>query len=677
MRAPTGSARGRSALRNGRLWPVAVVVALLGTLTAACTTPTPTTPSAQQFCEFWDKVQTAPPTEDQAVLVKDDVVALAEDTTIRGQSCTDASAKVELDGAVLAEGTELPTEEGNPESLPVAAVTGDEIAPGAPVLENLSVQTLSAEIGMQGITLRGNVNVRLSGVTSTIGFVGTLSNLDNWSVSLSSSALTIPGITTTPVTFAGTLRVSNGVPSLSLSAQATSVKVGDVVVNQASINLTASPTVGVTAAVSGAIKVGPSTANGSIEVTFDKAGALVAARGDVSAHLVGTQAGGKKIDLQGTVTFEGNAQETAASFSGSGIVGDLIVNAAHGDLTLATNRATFVGVLDVAQGPNTVRFDGSIVWDGITAYTPFLNLQGAGSFSGTLNDGRVVSVTGTLDTTIVGGQLRTVVEGDFKVGTLRATGSAVVETNGSTTALLVSADLVDAGFAGRLEGAVVITDGLTELVDLDASVTGSVQLGDVTLQGATLQIDTTYGNPLDIRFAGALKVGNRADLNGSVKASFGPNGTLIALDGQMNGSLLLDSWGVLGFSGQVIASPEQVSLSGAGNIRVINFPLGIDFNGTFVSSRTTPSWKLHGSGRFRIASIEVASARLTLDQQAGMKATRVGFYFAIIGIPTYFEADFYMKPEGGCSKVDITGGSIIARPLLKLVLPGVIGCPVH
>ena len=40
-----------------------------------------------------------------------------------------------------------------------------------------------------------------------------------------------------------------------------------------------------------------------------------------------------------------------------------------------------------------------------------------------------------------------------------------------------------------------------------------------------------------------------------------------------------------------------------------------------------------------------------------MEATRAGFYFSIIGIPTYFEGNFFLKPEGGCSKVDITGGS--------------------
>ena len=42
-------------------------------------------------------------------------------------------------------------------SAQVAAVTGDEISAGQPVLENLSVQALSAEIGLYGITVRGNV----------------------------------------------------------------------------------------------------------------------------------------------------------------------------------------------------------------------------------------------------------------------------------------------------------------------------------------------------------------------------------------------------------------------------------------------------------------------------------------------------------------------------------------
>ena len=662
----------------GHMSAAALVLALIAGVTASCSTPAPPTPTANaQFCEFWDKVQDAPPAADNAVLVKNDLVALADDTSVIGQECTDSYARVALDGAVLAEGEEIPSEQGNAASEKIAAITGDEISAGAPVLDNLSIQALSAEIGATGITLRGNVVVRISGTTSTIGFVGTLADLNNWSIRLSSSALSIPGITSTPATFSGTLRSTNGVPALSLTAGVTTAKIGDVTVSGATVTVLASPATGVAATVAGSIKVGPSTASGTVDVKFDKAGALVSANADISAHLIGTMAGGKKIDLQGNVKLEGNATETVASFSGSGIVGDLVVNTASGSLTLATNKATFIGVLDVVQGPNFVRFNGSIVWDGSTAYTPFLTLEGGGEFSGTLNNGQQVSVAGTLETTIVGGQIRAVVTGNFKVGTLKASGSAIVETNGATTTLFVDADLVDAGFAAKLEGAVVITDGLAETVSLDATVNGSVTLGDATLTGASLHIGSTYGNPLELTFTGGLQVGSRANLNGTVAASIGPNGTLLSLTGQLNGSLQLDSWGVLNFSGGVVASPEQVTLSGSGAVSLINFPLGITFNGTFTSSLTNPSWSLNGSGKFRIASIEVASARLSLSQGVGMRATRVGFYFSIIGIPTYFEGDFYLKPGGGCNRVDITGGSFLAKPLLALVLPGVVGCPVN
>ncbi len=429
--------------------------------------------------------------------------------------------------------------------------------------------------------------------------------------------------------------------------------------------------------MSGSIKVGPSTANGTVHVVFDKAGALVSAKADISAHLVGTQAGGKKIDLTGTVKLEGNADETVVTFSGSGILADAVVNEANGELTLSTNKATFVGVIDIADGPNYLRFNGSIVWDGITAYTPFLTLEGGGEFSGTLNDGQTVTVAGNISTEIIGGQARTVVTGDFKVGVLQASGSAIVETNGATTALYVDADLVNAGFSASIQGAVVITDGLAEQVSLDASVDGTMTFGDVTLTGANLHISALYGSPLDLEFSGGLQVGSRANLNGSIAASFGPNGSLLSLDGQMNGSLNLDSWGIVNFSGTVIASPDQVTLSGSGGVTLVNFPAGITFNGTFTSSLTTPSWSLNGSGHFRIASIDVASARLNLSQGAGMKATRVGFYFTVLIFPSYFEADFYMLPSGGCSRVDVTGGSFLMRPLLRLALPGVVGCPVY
>ncbi len=670
--------------RSVRRVAAVVSVALLGGVLAACAPPAPSGPTPQErFCEFWDKVEQKAPTadpaalEDQAVLVKDTVVAQADQTEVLGNSCTDPTARIDLDGALLAEGTEVLEEQGTASTDKVAAITGEEIAAGEPVLENVQLTALSAEIGANGIVVRGNVAVRLSGTTSTIGFIGTLQNLDNWSVSLSSSSFSLPGITTSPLVFNGTLRVINGVPSLSLSAQASSVRIGDISVTGASLNVQASPSSGVQAAVAGTIKVGPSTVSGTVDVDFDRRGALVSANADISARLVGTQAGGKKIDLTGNVKIVGNAQETSITFSGAGILGDLVVNEANGSLVLATNKATFVGVVDVQQGANVVRFNGSIVWDGITAYTPFLTLQGAGEYSGTLEDGTEVSVAGTLDTTVVGGQVRAVVEGNFKVGNLRASGSAIVDINGPNTTLEIAAELTNAGFTGQLNGVVVISNGRAELVDLDAVVVGSVSFGDATLTGASFHVDSTYGNPLNIRFAGGLQVGSRANVNADVQAAIGPSGGLISLSGTVSGSLLLDSWGIANFDGSVVASSEQVTLTGSGRIATVNFPLGINFSGSFTSKLNEPTWSLSGSGNFRIASIQLASARLKLSQTAGMQATRAGFYFNILFIPTYLEADFYMRPEGGCSKVQLTGGSFLARPIAALILPGVVGCPVN
>ncbi|MEZ5311502.1 MAG: hypothetical protein R2735_13110 [Microthrixaceae bacterium] len=666
--------------RSVRLLAVALGMVLIG---ASCTPPdssggggNPTQPM-MNFCDFWDKVEATPPAVDNPVAVKEDVVALAANTNVVGDECTAAAAKVKLDGATLAEGEEIASEQNNPSSAKVAAVTGSEIGPGEPVLENVWLSALSAEISPYGITIRGNVNIKLSGVTSTIGFTGTLADLNNWSINLSSSNLQIPGITTTPVVFSGTLAMRSGVPSLTLKAMATSAKIGDVTISAATIDVFASPAAGLSAKVSGSIKVGPSTVTGAVDVAFDPAGALVSAKANLSAHLVGTQADGKKIDLQGTVTLDGNGTETVASFSASGTLGDMVINKANGSLHLETNRATFVGVLDVEQGTSYLRFNGSIVWDGITAYTPFLSLEGAGEISGTLNDGQQVSVAGSLTAEMIGGQLRSVVTGNFKIGTLKAAGTAIVETNGHTTTLEVDANLTDAGFAARLQGAVQITDGRTEMVNLDASITGTVNLGDATLTGANLSLRSSYGSPIDVKFSGGIKIGTRADLSGSIAASIGPNGTLLSLQGDVYGSLSLDSWGLINFNGSIIATVDQVTVSGSCCILLTNFPAGLTLNGSLTSSLTSPSWTLNGQARFRIGSLDIASARIKLSKSEGMQATRAGFYFRIIGIPTYFEGDFYLKPAGGCDKVVLTGGSFLARPLLKALLPDVIGCPVY
>lgn len=582
---------------------------------------------------------------------------------------------------MLAEGEERPAETPDEGQTPnsdeiVAAVTGDDIQADKVVLENVQLKSLSVEITPQGIKIRGNIAIRMSGTTSTIGFTGTLADLNNWSIAISSSNFTIPGITTTPVVFSGMLKVKNGKASLELSARATQVRVGDVTINQGEIDVVASQTDGVTAHVAGSVKVGPSSASGVVDVVFDRSGALVSANVQVDAHLVGTQTDGKLIDLQGSVTVDGTATKMAASFSGSGVVGDLVVNEANGEIVLETNKATFTGVLDVQQGDNVVRFRGSIVWDGSTAYVPYMNLEGDGEISGTLDNGQTFSVSGSIESEMIGGQLIAVVTGDFQIGTLKAHGDAQLTVAGHTTTLDLNASLTDAGFDATLYGAVQITDGRAELIQLDAAINGQMQLGDATLTGANMSIRSSYGSPLEVKFAGGIKVGNKADVNGSLAALIGPDGTLLSLQGDVYGSMTLDSWALINFSGSINATVDQVTVSGQGGIHLASFPLGLTLKGSLTSSLHTETWSLSGQAKVKIASIELASARLKLGHTDGMAATNAGFYFRIIGIPTYLEADFYLTPSGGCDHVKLTGGSFLARPIARATLPGVLGCSV-
>jgi hypothetical protein len=672
--APTGSVRAR-------LHELVVGLMALGLMGAGCTTPSPDgspISTQEQFCEFWDRISEAPPGPDEAVLVKEGVVALADDTHTSGDDCTDPAARVDLAGAVMAEGREIPSELGEPTSVPVAAVVGEEIAPGEPVLENVAVRNLSAEIGLHGITLRGAVEVTISRTVSTIGFVGTMQNLDNWSITLTSSTFTIPGITTTPAAFSGTLRMSGGVPSLALAASVTEAKIGDITIRNTTLALSASPVTGVTATVSGSLRVGPSTASGTVHLEFDRNGGLVIADADIGVRLVGAQSDGSRIDLHGELDLEGNSQETVASFSGSGVIGGFQVNHASGSIDMALDRATFNGVVDIAQGSTWVRLNASVVWDGQIAYTPLLTAEAGGEYSGTLQNGKNVAVEGIVSTTIVGGQIRTVITGEFELGTLRAAGSAVVDVNGRTTTFEVDADLVGAGFDAALSGVIVVTDGVAERVALDATTAGTARLGDVALSNAVMHIDSSYGSDLDIGFAGNITVGDTANLYGAVDAVFGPDGTLMSLQGQINnGSFMLDNWHMTGVQGTIQAGTETATVTGSGTVGFASNNVAIRFDGTLSSSLGDASWQLDGNGNVRVGSLDLANGRVRLSSDGGMELIRAGIYLKALGfINVYVEADVVLLPSGGCSRIELTGGGWAAKTAARNRLPDALGCPV-
>ncbi len=658
----------------------------MAVIAGACA-PTPTTtspPPSSAFCSLWNSEPTAPPAADNPVLVQTDVVATAAVASRTGTSCSDSNAAVDLSGATLAEGDTVPTQlpaQGSASpadstgSTTSVATTGPQLAAGAAVLQNVSITSFSVSIGAHGITISGALAVTLSGQTSSILFSGTLASLNSWSVSLSSTALNIPGLTVAPLSFSGTLSSVNGVKSLSLSASAPSLKTGDISVTNASLVIKAGDATGVSALATGRVSVGPSTANGSVQVAFDPVGTLVSANVQLAVSLVGEQPDGQLSELDGNVSLVGNSTQTNVTFSASGHLGATVINQASGSLTLGPDSAAFSGVFDVAQGSNTVRFDGSVNFDGLDASFPSFSLQGAGQVSGTLSDGSVVALNGSIDASSSNGSTNFNVDGDIQVGSVHATGTANVQVNGAVTSVSITGSLNTPSFAGSVSGSFTLNKGVATAVNIDAGLSDPVNLGGVTVTSAHLDI-TSSGGPLTFSVEGAFTVGTTASLTGTATATLAPDGTLISLTGAANGSMALDSWGVATFSGKLSVTGGVVTVSGSATVSGTNFPLGVTLAGSFTQALGSQSWTFAGGGALNLGPISVASAHLNFSHDAGMNADHVGFYFSILFIPTYFELNIKLDPAGGCDNIKIVGGSFLAAPALLLVLPALVNCPV-
>lgn len=646
-----------------------LAIALLGAVVVSCAPTAPSGPSAsEQFCDFWDRVEQDPPSVDNAVLVKDDLVALAETSALQGERCSDPGARVELDSAVLAEGEELPFEEGNAQSALLTVVTGDQLAATVPVFDNLTLSSLDATITPSGISVRGSVDIRISGTTSSIGFVGTLRDLDNWSVTLSSGAFSVPGITTSPAQFVGTLRSVGGVPSLSLNAAVTSARIGDVSVSGAGIALSISPIEGVSASVTGTISVGSTTVNGSVDVEFDRRGTLVAAHADLGIRFQGFLPGGNRVDLAGQLVLDGDAEQTVASFSGSGVLGDLNVNAVNGSLLIEPGRATLIGVLDVDQGGIEVRYNGTVEFDGQNVSLLNLTLAAGGEFSGTLRNGQIVSAKGTVTADVSGGQIVTTLAGEFRFGNIRATGTAVVETDQFTTRLFVDAELDVPGLDATVEGLVVLADGRVERVSLEATVQ-RLTLRNVTVTSGTLTLRSDVGSDLLVQVAGALRVtasGVSVDLNGTVSVAFDGDGALSRLAGRLSGSASIKGWDLRNLSAEFSANSVTTTLGGNLTVTTANFPLAIPLDISMSAPGfDSPDWTIQGSGPVRIASLNIGRADLRLRPDDD---TMHAFNATVRYLAYNYKVQLRLKASGGCRELRLSGGEPVARLILVEVL---------
>ena len=662
-----------------------LAIASIGAVCASCAPAIPTGPTPlEQLCTLWDDIVETPPAADEPVDVGPNVLAYADDADVVGGSCRAPAARIGFDSAILSEDRPGPadvvfeddglSDPDEPVPAARALVNGEDLGPGQLVLESVALNALGVSVDASGITINGAVALGLDGVTSTIGFSGRLSSLDDWSVTLSSSTLTIPGISSSPVVFSGTLRAVRGVPSLNLVAHATDVTIRDIAVHSAEIRLAASPATGVAASVQGSIRIGTSSVAGVVSVEFDGRGNLVQAHANLTTRLVGLHVGGTTVDLAGTVRLDGNADETTISFTASGVINDMIVQKAQGSLELGEDYARFTGVLDVELGPNAVRVHGALVWDGVTAYVEELTAEADGEYSGTLADGQLVTADGRLELVMVDGWLRTVVTGDFSIGNLRGSGSAVVEVVGATTVLEITAALsLDEGITADVTGVVEITDGRAGLVRLDAEIDAEdVQLGDLTLGETQLAIRSSGGSSLDVTFTGDMRIDDAAQLDGTLTASFGPTGELLSLTGDVDGTFDLDL--------PAADIRAEVDLTATGrelhatltNVVVALEKVTIAVDGDFSSSLGKQDWVLKGTGVLDTKVIDVSLRRVIVTPRDGIVSVDVR---ADVGVAFVF-GDLQFHPSGDCRFIVARGGPI-ARLVAKRKIREHLGCSWH
>ena len=690
--------------RRPALGVAAITVVTL--IAAGCTTaPSSPAPVMEHFCDLWSDVEADPTPSEDAVLVDDGLVARAETASTHGQDCNDPSARVLLDEAELAEGDLVEGEEGPPEGVdpqsmslrsgsdgedpaltgPTAVITGERISKGKDLLDNLRLRSISAWIDHRGITVTGAVDVSLEGVPSTIGYTGTFSDVDNWSIHLSSTAFSIPGITTTPATFSGALVMNGGQPSLTLTAAAAEVEIGDITVRSALLDFSLDSETGLSAYIAGEVEVGRNAFDGEVHVVLDASGNLVSADARVGASLTGWQVGGVRVELDGEVTFTGNTERSLVTFSGSGRIGEVVVHNANGSLEFDRGVVTFEGEVDVTYGENRVRMNGRIIFDEDgNVEVPLLDLEAAGEFSAVLDSGEVVEVKGLVSTETGLGGTYAVVTGTFTIGAMEATGSARIETDYNRTTLQVIEAQIDvAGVAqgGQLSGYVVIEDGVAVDVNFEASME-SMTFGRLSLLGPTMSITSTYNGGLDVALVSDLTVnGDMVTASIDAEARFDADGLLWLRTNTAEVDLELD--GDMRIHGEADLTVEAGDLTVALDGELVSgVGLDVDLGGTLEADLESgeADWNFLGVadvsyGRFTASNVEI---QISPNIEAQSIDFEVFWDWKTAGrVGVWVTGKFFLAADG-IDRMNIgTSFGALIDSIAAEAIQGVVPFPVH
>ncbi|MEZ5349849.1 MAG: hypothetical protein R2714_11670 [Microthrixaceae bacterium] len=479
--------------------------------------------------------------------------------------------------------------------------------------------------------------------------------------------------------------MNGGQPSLTLTAAAAEVEIGDITVRSALLDFSLDSETGLSAYIAGEVEVGRNAFDGEVHVVLDASGNLVSADARVGASLTGWQVGGVRVELDGAVTFTGNTERSLVTFSGSGRIGEVVVHNANGSLEFDRGVVTFEGEVDVTYGENRVRMNGRIIFDEDgNVEVPLLDLEAAGEFSAVLDSGEVVEVKGLVSTETGLGGTYAVVTGTFTIGAIEATGSARIETDYNRTTLQVIEAQIDvAGVAqgGQLSGYVVIEDGVAVDVNFEASME-SMTFDSLSLLGPTMSITSTYNGGLEVALVSDLTVnGDMVTASIDAEARFDADGLLWLKTNTAEVDLELDD--DMRIHGEADLTVEAGDLTVALDGELVSgVGLDVDLGGTLEADLESgeADWNFLGVadvsyGRFTASNVEI---QISPNIEAQSIDFEVFWDWKTAGrVGVWVTGKFFLAADG-IDRMNIgTSFGALIDSIAAEAIQGVVPFPVH
>lgn len=617
------------------------VVAAFALLGAACvpdsgtgggtttTTTTTTIPSRDLLCEFWNVGTPDPRTPEiervpYVYQLDADTVLTAPAVEKNGADCTGRDSQITMyQASIVSAKMYLPKTNSQfpdgdevrhkPEAYPLTLSAGQAQAP------SIEIESLVISIDWTGLHIRGRLKATLNGAVSLINFSGDFQDLENFRVALSSPALSVPGVTTSPVSVTGEFTRTNGLNAINFTGRAPEVVLGDLTVTNASLDLTATTTSGIQADVRGRLAVGSNSSSVALTAKFDNTGQLVDLDGSLQVRLESTTSSNEPVVVDATMTINGSVDEIRATFAGSGVLGTSTISSAGGSIQVAAGGdVTLDGYFNLSSGGVTTKFEGQIHF-GPSGAVESLSAVAAGTYTGRTAAGELVDVRGQLTTTVVNGSATVTIDGTLKVGTLAGTVSGTVVSSGEVTTISLAGNVVAGTIEAGVAGSVAFDGNELTSLQLNGSLNRPADVGGVEVQGQVAITGNSAG--LSFTVTGLFRSAT-VDVSGSADIQLDAAGGIRRADVQARGLIRTSDFEMGAFNGVVRIRPDQVLAMGSMTVVGPGLLLG-NANGYLIDDGHNPMLVLQGQGliqtgnRFAVADFTIVNddiqvARLAL-----------------------------------------------------------------